>query len=105
MFADHYEAKARMARYCGHRILAIEDMTGRLMPKELKQLYMARVDCHLIHGCEISPDSEDVHVKHLCKVQISFLRQMLNIHRRSMIVPLFTAIPMPNSCSDDVHYY
>ncbi|KAJ7231405.1 hypothetical protein B0H12DRAFT_1029491 [Mycena haematopus] len=90
MFADHYEAKARTARYCGHRIMAIEDMTGRLTPKELKQLYMARVDCHLIHGCEISPDSEDLHVKKLAKVQINFLRQMLNMHSRSMIAPLFT---------------
>ena len=67
--AAHYQAKARAARYCGHRIMAIEDMTGRLTPKELKELYMARVDCHLIHGCEISPDSEDVHVKQLSKVQ------------------------------------
>ncbi|KAJ7066872.1 hypothetical protein B0H15DRAFT_971598 [Mycena belliarum] len=66
ILADHYKAKARTARYY---------MTGRLTPKELKQLYMARVDCHLIHA-------EDVHV--------SFIRQMLNLHRRSMIAPLFT---------------
>jgi hypothetical protein len=90
MFQDHYTAKARTARYCAHRIMAVEDMTGRLTPKELKQLYMARVDCHLIHGCEISPDSEDVHVNQLCKVQVNFIRQMLNLHRRSMIAPLFT---------------
>lgn len=63
MFAEHYKAKARTARFCGHRIMAIEDMTGRLTPNELKQLYMARVNCHLIHGYEILPDSEDVHVK------------------------------------------
>lgn len=74
MFAEHYKDKARTARYCGHRIPAIEDLVGRLTPKELKQLYMARVDCHLIHACEISPDCEDVHVKHLAKVQITFLR-------------------------------
>ncbi|KAJ7239325.1 hypothetical protein C8J57DRAFT_1246059 [Mycena rebaudengoi] len=30
MFKDHYKAKARTARYCGHRITGIEDMTGRL---------------------------------------------------------------------------
>jgi hypothetical protein len=70
--------------------MGIEDMTGRLTPRELKPLYMARVDCHLIHACEISPDSEDVHVKELSKVQVSFIRQMLNLHRRSMIAPLFT---------------
>jgi len=51
---------------------------------------MARVDCHLIHGCEISPDSEDIHFKHLGKVQIRFIRQMLNLHSRSVIAPLFT---------------
>jgi hypothetical protein len=90
IFSDHYQAKARTARYCGHRIMGIEDMTGRLTPKQHKELYMARIDCHLIHGCEVSPDCEDVHVKQLCKVQISFIRQMLNLHRRSMIAPLFT---------------
>jgi hypothetical protein len=51
---------------------------------------MARVDCHLIHVCEIPPDSEDVHVKKLCKVQVSFIRHMLNLHCGSMIAPLFT---------------
>jgi hypothetical protein len=90
ILAAHYQAKARAARYCGHRIMEIEYMTGRLTPKELKELYMARVDCHLIHGCEISPDSEDVHIKQLSKVQIRFLRQMLNLHSRSVIAPLFT---------------
>jgi hypothetical protein len=53
-------------------------------------LYMARVDCHLTHGCEISRDCEDVHVKQLCEVQVSFIRQMLNLHGRSMIIPLYT---------------
>lgn len=70
--------------------MVIEDMTGRFMPKELKQLYMTCGDCHLIHACEIGPDSEDMHVMHLAKVQISFLRQMLNFHSCSLIAPLFT---------------
>ncbi|KAF8137938.1 hypothetical protein K438DRAFT_1494664, partial [Mycena galopus ATCC 62051] len=63
---------------------------GRLTPKEYKQLYMSRVDCHLIHGCEISPDCDDVHVKQLCDIQVSFLRQILNLHSHSLIAPLFT---------------
>jgi hypothetical protein len=29
-------------------------------------------------------------VKQLCEVQISFIRQMLNLHGRSMIIPLYT---------------
>lgn len=90
MFEDHYKAKASTARYCAHRIMGIEDSTGRLTPKELKTLYMARVDCHLIHGCEVSPDCEDTHVKELCAVQVDFLRQMLNVHSQSLLAPLFT---------------
>jgi hypothetical protein len=90
MFEDHYKAKASTARYCAHKILGIEDAAGRLTPKEFKTLYMARVDCHLIHGCEVSPDSDDVHVKELCAVQTDFLRQVLNINSHSMLAPLFT---------------
>ncbi|KAJ7246142.1 hypothetical protein B0H12DRAFT_1306477 [Mycena haematopus] len=66
------------------------DTQNILTPRELKTLYMARVDCHLTHGCEISPDCEDVHVKHLCDVQVSFIRQMLNLHSRSMVISLYT---------------
>jgi hypothetical protein len=58
--------------------MAVEDMTGRLTPKELKELYMAR-NCHLIHGCEIMPDSEDIHLKRLSQVQISFIRGVLTL--------------------------
>ncbi|KAJ7315542.1 hypothetical protein DFH08DRAFT_636406, partial [Mycena albidolilacea] len=90
MLVAHYKAKACTGQYCAHRIMAVEDMTGRLMPKELKELYMARVDRHLIHGCEIMPDSEDIHLKQLSQVQISFIHNMLNLHPRSMIAPLFT---------------
>jgi hypothetical protein len=70
--------------------MGIEDSTGRLTSKELKTFYMARVDCHLIHGCEVSPDSEDVHVKELCAIQVDFLRQILNVHCQSLLTPLFT---------------
>ncbi|KAJ7039461.1 hypothetical protein C8F04DRAFT_949931, partial [Mycena alexandri] len=59
------KAKARTARYCGHQISMNENMTGRIAPRELKQLYMAYVDCHLFHGCEIAPDSEDAHIEQL----------------------------------------
>jgi hypothetical protein len=36
------------------------------------------------------PDSEDIHLKQLSQVQIRFIRNMLNLHPRSMIAPLFT---------------
>ncbi|KAJ7502157.1 hypothetical protein B0H11DRAFT_1712795 [Mycena galericulata] len=70
--------------------MGIEDSTSRLTPKRSKDLYMARVDCSLIHGCEVSPDCEDVHVKELCAIQVDFVRQVLNVHSHSMVVALFT---------------
>jgi kynurenine formamidase len=75
LFENHYKAESTHTCYCGHQIMMIEDLTGILLPKEPIQLYMAPINFHLIHGCEISPDSEDMHLKQLCKVQL------LCIHR------------------------
>jgi hypothetical protein len=75
LFENHYKAESMHTGYCGHQIMMIEDLTGRLLPKEPIQLYMAPINFHLIHGCEISPDSEDMHLKQPCKVQL------LCIHR------------------------
>jgi hypothetical protein len=51
---------------------------------------MVHVNCHLIHGCEVSPDSENVHVEEHCEFQVSFVRKILNVHSHSMLAPLFT---------------
>jgi hypothetical protein len=53
--------------------MGIENSMGHLTPKELKTLYIARVDCHLIHSCEVCPDSEDIHVKALFTIQVEGL--------------------------------
>jgi hypothetical protein len=55
-------------------------MTGRLMPKQHKEPYMARVDL---------AGEDDMSITYV-KVQISFTRQILNLYRQSMIAPLFT---------------
>ncbi|KAJ7431772.1 hypothetical protein B0H11DRAFT_1741215, partial [Mycena galericulata] len=59
-------------------------------PKQFKVLKMARVDCHLIHGCEVSPDCAKDHVRELCGTRVDFLRQILNVLSHSMVVVLFT---------------
>ncbi|KAJ7250158.1 hypothetical protein B0H12DRAFT_1120973 [Mycena haematopus] len=56
---------------------------------------MARVDCHLIHRCEIPPDGEDAHVKQLGKlVQLRSARcppltfyNRATIHMEHLCVP------------------
>ncbi|KAK0454733.1 hypothetical protein EV421DRAFT_1942969 [Armillaria borealis] len=90
MFEKHYTAKEKTARYYGHSIWAIEDRTGDLLPRHAKQLYMARVDCHLIHGCEVMPDATKSLLEPLVDVQVKFIRKMLHVGSRSMLVPLHT---------------
>jgi hypothetical protein len=97
LFENHYKAKSMHACYCGHRIMMIEDLTGRLLPKEPIQLYMARINFHLIHGCEISPDSEDMHLKQLCKVQLLGIHQSntQSLHRSLIALPFTETGLMP----------
>ncbi|KAJ7500553.1 hypothetical protein B0H11DRAFT_1714372, partial [Mycena galericulata] len=60
-------------------------------PKQFKDLKMARVDCHLIDGCEVSPDCAEDHVRELCGTQVDFLRQILNVlPHNSTVRVLFT---------------
>ncbi|PBK78454.1 hypothetical protein ARMSODRAFT_1030463, partial [Armillaria solidipes] len=90
VYEKHLSEKASTARYYGHCIWGAEDRIGNLRPKDAKQLYMARVDCHLIHGCEIMPDAYKSTLQPLQDVQVQFVRRMLHLSSRSMIVPLFT---------------
>jgi ribonuclease HI len=89
VFASHYSTKASKARVIGHAILGVESMIGSLPPLESRKLYMARVDPHLISGCEVTLDVDDLALQ-LLDVQHSYLRRLLKINKRSMIAPLFT---------------
>jgi hypothetical protein len=55
-FSLHYKNKATLARQSGHAILAVESLISSLPPKEGQILYTARVDPHLISGCEVVLD-------------------------------------------------
>ncbi len=87
MFEKHYTAKEKTACYS---IWAIEDRTGDLLPQHAKQLYMARVDCHLIHGCEVMPDATKLLIEPLVDVQVKFIRKMHHVGSHSMLVPLMS---------------
>ncbi|KAJ7034592.1 hypothetical protein C8F04DRAFT_1101509 [Mycena alexandri] len=65
-------------------------MIGTLPPREGIQLYMARVDPHLISGCEVALDVISRLVKKLEKPQLRFLRRLLGLNPRSMRAVLFT---------------
>ncbi|KAJ7753051.1 armadillo-type protein [Mycena maculata] len=58
--------------------------------KEGLMLYMARVDCYLISGAEISLDVDNSLIKEHLDAQHLFLRRLLGINSRSMLAVLFT---------------
>ncbi|KAJ7822148.1 hypothetical protein B0H13DRAFT_2127449, partial [Mycena leptocephala] len=65
-------------------------MIGVLPPREGLQLYKARVDPHLTSGCEVVLDTDVSLVAHLEKPQTHFLRRLLGLNPRCMLVVLFT---------------
>ena len=90
MFEKHYTAKEKTAHYYGHSIWAIKDRTGDLLPWHAKQLYMAQVDCHLIHRCEVMPDATKSLLEPLVDVQVKFIQKMLHVSSQSMLILLHT---------------
>lgn len=65
IFREHYEAKAEAAEVSALATLFGTDSVvgrGTVPPKVALQLYNALVDCHLIHGCEVMPDVDNVGV-------------------------------------------
>jgi hypothetical protein len=90
IFEDHYLTKASKARSIAETLLGLESMVGTLPVWEARKLYMALVDPHLTHGCEVSLDVDPDLLKPLEDVQNDFLRRILGVNKRSMTAPLYT---------------
>ncbi|KAF7363892.1 RNA-directed DNA polymerase from mobile element jockey [Mycena sanguinolenta] len=90
LFEKHYTLKASKAQGIAHASFTVDSMIGSLPPKEGIQLYMARVDPHLISGCEVVLDVNLRLVAKLEKPQKRYLRRLLGLHPRSMRAILFT---------------
>ena len=90
LFAPHYFIKASKAEAVGNVILRLHKMIGSLNPWEAKKLYMALVDPHLTHGCEVTIDTK--HGQRLRAgledKQKSFIRRILSARARSMLALL-----------------
>ncbi|KAJ7309309.1 hypothetical protein DFH08DRAFT_1049982 [Mycena albidolilacea] len=90
IFEDRHSKKASKVRAIAETLLGLESMVGVLPVWEARKLYMALVDPHLTHGCEISLDVDPDLLKLLEDVQNDFLRRILGLNKRSMTAPLFT---------------
>ncbi|KAJ7494670.1 hypothetical protein B0H11DRAFT_2002927 [Mycena galericulata] len=53
-------------------------------------MYMARVDCYLISGCELALDTDIALLKEHVEAQHMFLRRLLGLNPHSMLAVLFT---------------
>jgi hypothetical protein len=90
IFEDHYEKKASKAREIANTLLGLKSMVGVLPPWEARGVYMALMDPHLTHGCEVSLDVDLDLLKLLEDVQLELLRCILGVNKRSSIAPSFT---------------
>lgn len=87
---EHYNKKAKAAHSVACVILGTESHIGSLSPVVARQLYFSLLDPHLTHGCDVFIDVDLPLLKHLETVQISFLRRVLRLNRRSLIHVLFS---------------
>ncbi|CAK5263408.1 unnamed protein product [Mycena citricolor] len=90
IFADHYLKKASKGRAIANTVLGLQAVIGSLPVWDARKLYMALIDPHLTHGCEISLDTDLNLLKELEDIQHEFLRRVLGLGKCSMLTPLFT---------------
>ncbi|KAJ6563636.1 hypothetical protein DFH09DRAFT_1035242 [Mycena vulgaris] len=90
IFSRNYTVKASKARNTSNAAFAMKHRIGSLPVKEGLVLYMARVDCYLISGADISLDVDAGLVQEHLEAQHLFLRRLLGINSRSMLAVLFT---------------
>ncbi|KAG6884897.1 hypothetical protein C0992_005614, partial [Termitomyces sp. T32_za158] len=69
---------------------AIQTHVSVITPYEGKQLYMARVDPHLVFGCEVVLDVVASSLHLLEDVQVAYCRRLLGLTSQCTLVPLFS---------------
>ncbi|KAJ7140770.1 hypothetical protein C8R44DRAFT_726490 [Mycena epipterygia] len=90
VLARHYAIKVSKARVTSNAIFGLNHRIGSLPVREGLQLYMARVDCYLISGCELALDTDNSLIQDHMEAQHMFLRRLLGLNPHSMLVVLFT---------------
>ncbi|RXW12563.1 hypothetical protein EST38_g13290 [Candolleomyces aberdarensis] len=90
LLREHYNDKREKALRVGRGVCGVEQLVGTLPPALSIKLYMALVDPHLIHGCDVMPDVNGTALALLTDVQKAFLRRALGLSKRSIISVLFT---------------
>ncbi|KAI5833292.1 hypothetical protein K523DRAFT_265688 [Schizophyllum commune Tattone D] len=90
MFATHYVIKASKGASVGRAAFSVESIVGSLPVRDGKTIYFARVDPHLIAGCEVVLDMDTDALKLLINSQTSFIRRLFGVGSQSILAPLHT---------------
>ncbi|KAF5377477.1 hypothetical protein D9615_005367 [Tricholomella constricta] len=88
MFQKHSKTKTSAAQGISGATFTIDSFVGIIPPPEGRKLYMARIDPHLIHGCDVILDTNRAALNELENVQRTFIRRMLHLSARSLLHPL-----------------
>ncbi|KAF6755306.1 hypothetical protein DFP72DRAFT_885901, partial [Ephemerocybe angulata] len=90
MLRPHYDAKAATAQTMRRVIGGVGQMAGTLPVGMLVMLYMALIDPHLVHGCEVVIDEVKAAYEKLEKVHKVFIRKAIGLTRYSLLAVLCT---------------
>ncbi len=90
IFRSHSIQLAKRVLRVGNITFAMECYLGDSHPRTGIAIYSARVDSVLSYGVQIVLTTADATLRHLEKVQISFLRRLMHVHKRSMTAILFS---------------
>ncbi|KAG6808385.1 hypothetical protein H0H92_004307, partial [Tricholoma furcatifolium] len=82
--------KVTKARRVGGVVFAMQAIVGTIPPHAGRILYMARVDPHLILGCEVALDTVESNICSLESVQVAYCRRLLGLGPRLALAPLHT---------------
>ncbi|KAJ3516411.1 hypothetical protein NMY22_g14215 [Coprinellus aureogranulatus] len=86
----HYDEKAAKAKRAAGVLRGVQQLVGILPVSVATRLYMALIDPHLTHGCEIAIDCIKAGWEQLEKVQEGYLRNVMDVGALCMLVILFT---------------
>ncbi|KAK0506718.1 hypothetical protein EDD18DRAFT_1059251, partial [Armillaria luteobubalina] len=90
IFREHSLQVARKALRVCNVTLAMERFLGDIHPRAGLAIYSARVDSLLTYGSQVIVVTVDRTLRLLEKVQITFFRRLLHVHRRSTIAALYS---------------
>ncbi|PBK94116.1 hypothetical protein ARMGADRAFT_1101013, partial [Armillaria gallica] len=98
IFSQHYIEKEKSACHTANVTFTLVNYFGDLPPRERVSIYKSCIDPLLSFGVEVTVDVSASHSQILENVQVTYLRHLLSIQKRSIRAIMFTEtgiLPLP----------